>query len=63
MKNGKFTKGIKASVPRRFNDLLMWGFWGLITGLPVCYYIAHALFTGTLLLQVSALTFVVLGWC
>lgn len=61
MKNGKFTKGTKVSVPRRFNDLLMWGFWGLITGLPVCYYIAHALFTGTLLLQISALTFVVLG--
>ncbi|ESO02459.1 hypothetical protein HELRODRAFT_66433 [Helobdella robusta] len=61
VKHGCFKKGTEIVTYRRPNDLIMWSFWALTTGLPISYYVTYLLVTGSLLLQFCALVFFIGG--
>jgi hypothetical protein len=46
LKEGKFP-GESVIVPKRYNDLIMWTFWLIVTSVPLFKYIGGILLSGS----------------
>jgi len=63
VRNGGYTIGTYAEVPRRINDLVTWLIWAILLCSPLFYYTTTIFIGSTLTVKLAACATVTVGQC